>query len=90
MTDAIFDRTRAIIERVVGAQRTPAHVDAGTRLADGFWLDSVEMLEVVIACEIEFGIVFSEAGDLDVASLDTVGTLVEVIRARLSSTQAGV
>ncbi len=90
MTDPFFDRTRTIIERVAGAQRTPDRVDASTRLVDGFWLDSVEMLEVVIACEVEFGIVFSEDGDLDVASLDTIGTLVEVIRARVASTQAGV
>lgn len=88
MTDEILERTRAIIERVAGPQRTPAHVDADTKLADGFWLDSVEMLDVVIACEIEFGIVFSESGDLDVASLDTVGTLVAVIRARVAAPSA--
>lgn len=84
MTDAIFERTRTIVEQVAGAHRTPGQVTAGTKLADGFWLDSVEMLEVVIACETEFGIVFSESGDLDVSSLDTVGSLVQVITGRLA------
>ena len=84
MSDSIFERTRLIVQRVAGADRTPADVDEDTKLADGFWLDSVEMLEVVITCETEFGIVFSESGDLDVSSLETIGSLAATIRRRLA------
>jgi acyl carrier protein len=77
--DETFVRTCAILERVAGPQRTPAHISRDTRLADGFWLDSVELLEVVLACEQEFGIVFSESGDLDASPMQTIGSLVDVI-----------
>lgn len=87
MSDALLARTRAIVERVAGAPRTPPLVTRETRLADGFWLDSIEMLDVVIACEAEFGIVFSEQGDLDVSSLDTIGSLVDVIAKRIASAE---
>jgi acyl carrier protein len=84
--DETFLRTRAIIERIAGRQRTPAVVTRETRLADGFWLDSVELLEVVMTCEEEFGIVFSETGDLDSSQMDTIGSLVDVIVKRLRET----
>lgn len=84
MNDEILHRVRAIVQRVAGPQNTPPAVDASTRLTDGFWLDSVQMLEVVIACETEFGIVFSETGDLDVSSLETLGSLAAVVGARVA------
>jgi acyl carrier protein len=79
MIDDTLGRTRAILERIAGPQRTPGAVTPHTRLGDGFWLDSVELLEVVIACEQEFGIVFSESGDLDASHLDTFGSLVDLV-----------
>jgi acyl carrier protein len=87
MSDHILARTRAIVERVAGAHRTPPVVTRDTKLADGFWLDSVEMLDVVIACETEFGFVFSEHGDLDVSALDTLGSLVDVIARRVAEAE---
>ena len=87
MSDPILARTRAIVERVAGAHRTPPLVTRETKLADGFWLDSIEMLDVVIACETEFGIVFSEQGDLDVSSLDTLGSLVDVVAIRVAAAE---
>ena len=86
MNDETLIRTRAIIERIAGPQRTPANVTRATRLTDGFWLDSVELLEVVIACEEEFGIVFSESGDLDATQMDTIGSLADVIVKRVQGT----
>jgi acyl carrier protein len=86
--DETFIRTCAIIERVAGPQRTPADVSRDTRLADGFWLDSVELLEVVLACEQEFSIVFSGTGDLDASQMQTIGSLVDMIVKRRQDTPA--
>jgi acyl carrier protein len=90
VTDGIFLRARAVIERIVGAERLPSEVTPGTRLVDDYWLDSVEMLEVLLACEVEFGIVFAESGDLDGTRLETVGSLVDLIRGRLASGAEGL
>ncbi|HEY6509319.1 MAG TPA: acyl carrier protein [Vicinamibacterales bacterium] len=83
--DPLLDRTRAIIERIAGPHRTPAQSGPDTPLADGFWLDSVELLEVVVACETEFGIVFDEASDLEHGALDTLGTLTDLVRSKRSA-----
>ena len=83
--DPLLARTRAIIERVTGPGRTPAGTGPDTPLADGFWLDSVEMLEVIVACETEFGVVFDESGDLDSGAFRTLGTLTALIRSKQSA-----
>src|SRR5262249_34884525 len=56
--------TRAVIERTVGAARTPPNAGADTPLADGFWLDSIELVEVLVACEHEFGVLLDETSGL--------------------------
>jgi acyl carrier protein len=81
-TDPWIDRTRAVIARVVGTSRVAADSGAETRLTDGYWLDSVELLEVLIACEQEFGIVFEETRDFAEGSLVTLGSLATLIRTR--------
>ena len=48
----------------------------------GLWLDSMELLQVVIACEAQFGITFKPAEDLLGDGLETLGTLAGVIRRR--------
>ena len=79
--DPLFDATRVIVERVAGPSRTPPNSGPETRLSGaGFWLDSVELLEVVVACETEFGITFDATRDLADGALDTLGTLTELIR----------
>ncbi|MGC4081177.1 MAG: hypothetical protein QM736_03440 [Vicinamibacterales bacterium] len=65
--DPIVDVVRAIVERVAGPACTPARADAATPLAQGYWLDSMELLEIVLACEEHFGIAFEEASDSDAA-----------------------
>lgn len=82
-----MDQTRAVIERIAGRDRTPASCGPDTPIGDGQWLDSVELLEVVVACETEFGIVFDETGDLASGTFDTLGTLTEMIRAKLGAMQ---
>jgi acyl carrier protein len=81
--DQLLDAIRSLVERIVGPGRTPANSGRETRLGDGFWLDSVELLEVVIACENEFGIVFDEARDLEGGALETLGTLTDLVRSKL-------
>ena len=80
---AVVERLCAIVARVVGAPRVPANAGAGTFLRDGgLWLDSMELLQVVVACEAEFGITFEPAEDLLGDGLETLGTLADVIRRR--------
>jgi acyl carrier protein len=82
--DALLDRILAIVARVVGPKRTPPpDIGAHTPLGDdGLWLDSVELLQVVIACEAEFGITFDPATDLVGGGLSTLGTLADLIHGK--------
>ena len=81
----LVDQVRAIVTGVVGEGRAPAEVDRDTPLAEGgFWLDSVEMLEVILACEGKFGITFKPADDLIGDGLQSLGTLADAIRRRSS------
>lgn len=80
----VFEAVRAIVERVAGAARTPLGAGPQTRLQEGFWLDSIEMLEVVLECEQQFGIVFEETRDLTPEALASLGSLARLVTARLS------
>ena len=84
--EAVVERLCVTVARVVGAPRVPADAGADTPLRDGgLWLDSMELLQVVIACEAEFGITFEPAEDLLGDGLETLGTLAGVIRRRSPS-----
>ncbi len=80
--DPLLARTRALVERVVGPGRIPADAGPDTRLSEGYWMDSVELLELLVVCEQEFGILFEESRDFDAASLETLGTLTNLIRSK--------
>lgn len=76
----------SVVTRIAGSDRTPAGAGRDTPLADsGFWLDSVDLLETVLACEEAFGVVFDSAVDLTDHSLRTVGTLFDLIQAKRTS-----
>jgi acyl carrier protein len=81
--DPLLHTIRAIVEGVAGASRTPLDAGVETRLSEGFWLDSVELLEVLVACETRFGIAFDDARDLEGGALNTLGTLTELVRSKL-------
>jgi acyl carrier protein len=81
--DPVLDAIRALVERVAGPSRTPAHAGPDTRLTEGYWLDSVELLEVLIACETEFGIAFHDTQDFESGALDTLGTFTHLVRSKL-------
>lgn len=80
--EQLLATTRAIIERVVGRERTPASSGPDTPLADGFWLDSIELVEVLVACEVAFGIELDETSDLESGAFGTLGTLATLIKAK--------
>ena len=81
--DATLASIRVIVEEVAGSRRIPAQVGPETRLSEGgFWLDSVELLQVVVACEERFGIVFDANQDLTPEPLETLATLTALVRAK--------
>jgi acyl carrier protein len=77
------ERVLSIVSGVAGLHRSPPGAGRETPLADGgFWLDSVDLLETVLACEEAFDIVFDSDADLTDHSLSTVGTLFDLIQAK--------
>ena len=84
--DALVRQVLAIVSRIAGDRRTPPAAGPDTPLGeDGFWLDSVDLLEVVLACDEAFGIVFDAAQDLTSETLGTVSSLARAIRRKQAS-----
>ena len=82
MDDPIVRRVQAIVAGVAGP-RAPVDATADTPLGeDGFWLDSIATLELIVACEEEFGVVFDGHSELTDAALRTVRSLAELIRSK--------
>lgn len=78
-----LERVREVVSRVAGPDRIPPGAGLDTPLGDGgFWLDSVGVLEAVLACEAEFDVIFDAETDLTAAALGTIGTLRALIRAK--------
>jgi acyl carrier protein len=89
-TDPLLDAVRSLVTRVAGPSRTPAESGPGTPLSGGgFWLDSVELLEVVIACEGELGVTFDAMQDLSGEAVATLGGLTELVRAKRARAHEG-
>jgi acyl carrier protein len=79
--DLLLARVLAIVAGIAGEGRTPAAAGPDTPLTEGgFWLDSVALLEVILACEEEFRIVFDPESDLTREALGTIGALAGSIR----------
>jgi len=84
--DPILLRVKDIVVRVAGPERTPEGGGPDTPLGEaGFWLDSTDLLEVILACEEDFGISFDAGEDLTAEALSTVRSLAEMIRSRAST-----
>lgn len=80
MDDSVLARVYRVVARTAGASRTPADAGPDTPLGDaGFWLDSVDVVEVIVACEAEFGVVLDGETDLTPGSLATVRDLAALI-----------
>lgn len=81
--NVILARVHRIVAGTAGPTRTPPDADATTPLGDdGFWLDSVDLVELVVACEKEFDVTFDDATDLTPATLRTVGSLADLISSK--------
>ena len=77
MPGAAHDVARliGILTEIAGPDRTPPHPGPETPLVDGgFWLDSADLLEAVLACEAAFSV------RLDPPALFADGTALTVAR----------
>ena len=75
------EQVQAVVTRIAG--RSPADAGPDTPLMEGgFWLDSVHVLETIIACENAFGVVFDPETDFTDRTLITVRTLCDLIRTK--------
>ena len=82
-SERLLDALRELAARIIGAARMPADTNADTPLGEGgLWLDSMGLLELIVACEDEFGITFEPGEDLAGHELDTLGTFAKVIERR--------
>ncbi|HEY3036719.1 MAG TPA: acyl carrier protein [Streptosporangiaceae bacterium] len=81
--DSALARVIEIVTKIAGPNRTPPAPGASTRLwGGGFWLDSIDLLDLMLACDVAFGPVFVSMPRSVMASIRTVGDLVAVIEAR--------
>jgi len=84
MTDAVLPRVLSVVSRIAGPGRTPPDAGPGTGLSGpGYWLDSVDLLEVVLACEREFGVLLADPDDLTPVTLASIGSLAALIEQKL-------
>ena len=84
MTDPVLGRVQAIVAEIAGPRRALPDAGPHTPLGEhGYWMDSVDVLEVVMACEHEFGIELVDKDDLTGETLASVGALAELVRRKL-------
>jgi len=81
--DPLLPRVWRALAGIVGAERVPAEQRADVPLgSNGFWLDSIDFMDAILACEEVFGICFNLETDFDTSRLRTVGDLVTLVRDR--------
>ena len=81
-SDLTVERVKTIVARIAGPARTPGHVSADTALGEGgLWLDSLDLFEVILACEEEFGVRIGADAATVAEALRTVRGLAELISA---------
>ena len=80
---ALAARLVAIIREIVGPARGAGPIGASTPLRDGgLGLDSVALLELIVAVETQLEVDFDPTTDFGEAALRTVGTFAAVIGRR--------
>jgi acyl carrier protein len=80
---SIVDRVQTLVARTAGPGRTPPDVGPDTPLTDdGFWLDSVDLVELAVACEEEFAVTFEGESDLTPETLKTVRSLARLVESK--------
>jgi acyl carrier protein len=84
--EGIQKRLARIVLAVAGRGPASGEIDPSTPLRDGgLWLDSVRLLELIVAVEAEFEVDFDPVTDFGEAALATVGSLSAVIERRLGA-----
>lgn len=84
--DSILLRVKDIVAAVAGPLRTPDETGPDTPLGEaGFCLDSLDLLEVILACERDFETSFDAGEDFTAEAMSTVRSLAELIRSRAST-----
>lgn len=82
-TNPVLDRVLDLAARVATSRR-PGFPGPETALVDGgFWLDSLALLELLVACEETFGVCLDPA-DLTPGHLRTAGGLAAIVASRLA------
>lgn len=80
LSDSVLGRVQEVVARTAGPARTPSDAGPDTPLGEGgFWLDSLDLVEVVVACETEFAVTFEGETDLTRETLRTIQTLADLI-----------
>jgi acyl carrier protein len=80
----VLARVLEIVLRVAGPHRTPPGAAEDVALGEGgFWLDSVELLEIVVACEEAFAVALDPDADLTREGLRDARALASRIAAKL-------
>jgi acyl carrier protein len=80
-----LERVPAIVALIAGPHQNPPDAGPDTPLGGGgFWLDSVSLLEVIIACEADFEMAFDPEADITEGSVSTVRTLFHLIQVKES------
>ena len=82
MTDAeTLARIETLIAGIAGPDRMPEGAGPDTPLGhDGFWFDSLDVLEVILACEREFGVVFEDGSSLNADALLSASKLAALVQ----------
>lgn len=81
--DSIIARVHGLVTRIAGPDRTPDDAGPDTPLGEsGYGFDSLDLLEVILACEHEFGVVFESGDELTADTLLSARRLADVIARR--------
>ncbi len=84
---ALPEEVLRIVCDVAGPDRVPRQAGPETKLAEGgFFLTSLELVEVVLRCEQTFGVFFDPEADFGGESLRSIGSLAETLRRKRSAT----
>lgn len=81
--DDVIAKVKTIVAEALHAQKAANAMTEETYL-ENLGLDSMNIVDVLLGVETEFGIVFDE-DELDLAPLESIGTLVEFIMKTLDA-----
>lgn len=78
--DSVLERVQRIVVQIAGPVRTPPDAGPDTPLREaGFRLDSIDLIEMIVACEQEFAVIFAGEADLTPEALTTARRFAALI-----------